>query len=84
MIFHENRLLVDDPHEISYLIFLKIRKNVAKFVVCFSRDRRLKTQTFASCQTNITLSSPSLPPIKGKKQGNTPNSILFSYLQVLA
>ena len=30
MIFHENRLLADDSHEISYLIFLKIGKDVAK------------------------------------------------------
>ena len=31
MIFHENRLLADDSHEISYLIFLlKLRKDVAK------------------------------------------------------
>ena len=38
MIFHENRLPADDSHEISYLIFLKIRKDVSKFVVCCSRD----------------------------------------------
>ena len=30
MIFHENRLLADVSHEISYLIFSKIRKDVAK------------------------------------------------------
>ena len=29
MIFRENRLLADDSHEIVYLIFLKIRKDVA-------------------------------------------------------
>ena len=30
MVFHENRLLADDSHEISYLIFFsKIRKDVA-------------------------------------------------------
>ena len=34
MIFHENRLLADDSHEISYFIFLKIGKHVKKFVVC--------------------------------------------------
>ena len=38
MIIHENRLLADDSHEMSYLIFLKIRKDVEKFVVCCSRD----------------------------------------------
>ena len=35
MIVHENRLLADDSHEISYLIFWGgggIRKDVAKFV----------------------------------------------------
>ena len=26
MVFHENRLLADDSHEISYLIFRKLRK----------------------------------------------------------
>ena len=30
MIFRENRLLADDSHEISYLIFAKTRKDVAK------------------------------------------------------
>ena len=44
MIFHENRLLTDDSHEISYLIFSKIRKDVEKFVVCCSRDWRLKVE----------------------------------------
>ena len=29
MIFHENCLLADNSHEISYLIFSKIRKDVA-------------------------------------------------------
>ena len=38
MIFHENRLLADDSHEISYIIFSKIRKDIAKFVVCCSHD----------------------------------------------
>ena len=35
MIFHENRLLADDSHEISHLIFFfEIGKDVNKFVVC--------------------------------------------------
>ena len=38
MIFHENRLLADDSHVISYLTFVKIAKDVAKFVVCCSVD----------------------------------------------
>ena len=29
MIFHENRLLPDDSHEVSYLFFSKIGKDVA-------------------------------------------------------
>ena len=34
MVFHENRLLADDSHEISFPFFLsKIRKDVAKFVM---------------------------------------------------
>ena len=33
MIFYENRLEADDSHEISYLIFLKIGKDVTDFVV---------------------------------------------------
>ena len=41
MIFHENRLLADDSHVISCLIFSKIREDVAKFVVCCSHDLRV-------------------------------------------
>ena len=33
MIFHENRLLADDSHEISYLIFLKVGKLSSAAVV---------------------------------------------------
>ena len=51
MIFHENRLLADDLHEISFLIlmkyhslfFSKIKKAVTKSVVCCRRDWRLKS-----------------------------------------
>ena len=42
MILHETRLLADDSHEISYLIFSKIRKYVAKRVACYSCDWRFK------------------------------------------
>ena len=28
MVFHENHLLADDSHEISYLIFYKLRKTL--------------------------------------------------------
>ena len=34
---HDNRLPADDSHVISYLTFSKIKKDVAKFVVCCSR-----------------------------------------------
>ena len=49
MIFDENCLLADNyclladnSHEISYLSFSKIKKDVAKFVVCCSGDVRFK------------------------------------------
>ena len=43
MIFHENCLLADNSHEISYLIFFsKLMKYVAKFVVCCSCDYGFK------------------------------------------
>ena len=44
MIFYENRLLADDSHEISFLIS-KIRKDVAKFVVCCSHDWNLRVNS---------------------------------------
>ena len=37
MVFHENRLLPEGSQDISYQIFSKIRKDVAKFVVCCIR-----------------------------------------------
>ena len=39
MIFHENRLLADDSHEILYLIFIKLGKmspNLSSVVVVIS------------------------------------------------
>ena len=58
MIFHENRLLADDSHEISYLFFTKIEENVAKFVVCCSPDWRFKgsrpSQQIFSCVMTVT------------------------------
>ena len=44
MIFHENRLLAYDSHEISYLIFFENKERCHKFVVCCSRDWRLNLQ----------------------------------------
>ena len=34
--------MADDSHEISYLIFSRVMKDVAKLVVCCSRDWRFK------------------------------------------
>ena len=42
MLFHENRLLADDSHEISYLFFVQNWENVLKFVIYCSRDWRFK------------------------------------------
>ena len=42
MIFDENCPLADNSHEISYLSFSKIKKDVAKFVICCSGDVRFK------------------------------------------
>ena len=48
MIFHENCLLADDSHVISCLIFfLKIRKDVAKFIVCGAL--RVNDQALSAC-----------------------------------
>ena len=44
MIFHEDRLLADDSHEISYLLFSKIGKDFAKFVVCCNCDWHFKVK----------------------------------------
>ena len=49
MIFHGKRLLADIFHEISYLIFLKTRKDVAKFVVCCSRDLGIRDKKKFKC-----------------------------------
>ena len=45
MIFHENRLLADDSHVISYLIFSKIWKDVAKLAV--AADYNFKFAAFS-------------------------------------
>ena len=40
MIFHDNHLLADDSHEVSYIIF-SISQDISKFVVCCSHDWHL-------------------------------------------
>ena len=42
MLFHENCLLADDSHEISYLIYWKIKKYVAEIAICCICDLRFK------------------------------------------
>ena len=42
MIFHENRVLADDSHEITCLIFSKIEKDVTNNVVCCCFTWRFK------------------------------------------
>ena len=42
MIFYENRLLADDSHVISYLIFVENWERCLKIVVCCSRGWHFK------------------------------------------
>ena len=42
MMFHENGLLADDSHEISYLIVLENWEDVAKFDGCCSCEWHFK------------------------------------------
>ena len=67
MIFHENRLLADDSHKQTILmkyhtLFLsKIGKDVAKFVVCCSRDWRFKGFLFrVLIETIVVLSTHNI------------------------
>ena len=53
MISHENRLLADDSHEISFLISFKIRKDVAKFVACCSRDWPFKSKNIMDLDIHV-------------------------------
>ena len=50
MIFRESRLLADDSHENHILVFTKIRKDVAKFVVCCCGDWRFKGYLSFACR----------------------------------
>ena len=51
MIFHENRLLADDSHEISYLIFSKIGKDFTKLSSAGVVFGALRVNHF--CQTSL-------------------------------
>ena len=75
MISHKNRLLVDISHEISYLIFSKIRKDAAKFVVCCSRDWRFKGCKYYGKYSKI--SNASCLPKKGLNKQLRPRSDSF-------
>ena len=48
MIFHENRLLADDSHEISYLFFPKIKKDVAAVLIGVLRVKINSLHAFLS------------------------------------
>ena len=52
MLFYENRLLADDSHVISYLIFVENGKDVAKFVVCCNHVWALEGLKWISMQKN--------------------------------
>ena len=64
MIFHENLLLADDSHVISYLIFVENWERCQNFFVCCSRDWRFKgshkTLTFVDAETNteVNITAP--------------------------
>ena len=55
MIVRENCLLADNSHEISYLIYLENKKDIAELVICCSRDWRFKgfKSTFGIIRSNF-------------------------------
>ena len=57
MIFHENRLLADDSHEISYFIFRKLEKmsHLSSAAVVIGALRGNKKSP--NCRTIVMLSS---------------------------
>ena len=57
MIFHENCLLADNYHEISYLNFSKIRKDVLKYLSKRDNCKTRKTQSTAEQNKDLTLNS---------------------------
>ena len=71
MIFHENFLLADNSHDMSYLISSEIRKYDAKFVVCCSRDWRFN-------------GSASFPMTRPRKRLATLLIFLTSYVLAVA
>ena len=50
MLFHENGLLIDNSHEISYLFFFEIRKDLE---VIYSLLRGKMSQNFSSAAVVI-------------------------------
>ena len=67
MIFHENRLLADDSHEISYHIILKIRKDVAKSA----------TVVIGALRVIITLSQKNIFQINFEKCSNKRSKLVL-------
>ena len=73
MIFHENRLLADDSHEISYLNFV----DVAKSVDCCVRDWRFKSYLcFLLIYENLAITCTLERPWKGVPVSHIPLIIL--------
>ena len=66
MIFDENCLLADNSHQISYHFFSKIKKDVANFVVCCSRDWRFKGKNESKWHAMEYIHSTALQRTAGK------------------
>ena len=49
MIFHENRLLADDSHVISYLIKMSQNLSSAAVVICALVDHKVEPDLGTSC-----------------------------------
>ena len=55
MIFHENRLLADNSHVISYLIFVENWEKYCKICRLCSRDWRFKGLTYTDDLTDMII-----------------------------
>ena len=79
MIFHENRLLADDSHEISYLIFFrklgKRSKNLSSVAVVIGPLRVKFNILFNSLPTTVVLSADNL--CKQFGQFRSPHKTIF-------
>ena len=55
MIFHEDRLLADVSHEISYLVFFENLERCGKCVVCCSRGWSYKCYNIERSEISLSL-----------------------------